>query len=196
MKKEDLLALGLSEELANKVVDKYGQLVTKTRLDEVIAERDTLKTQVSERDKQLKELEKAAGDNKELKDQIEKLQKDNKDAADKYAKDLHDLQVNNAVDLAIFGAKGKNGKAIKALLDLEKAEIKDGKIIGLEEQLAKLKESDGYLFEEAQQPQNTNPAGFTPGAGSSKNPGGDGPKTYSQIMQMLAENPGLDISKI
>ncbi|WP_187105842.1 phage scaffolding protein, partial [Fusobacterium necrophorum] len=68
-------------------------------------------------DKQLKELEKAAGDNKELKDQIEKLQKDNKDAADKYAKDLHDLQVNNAVDLAISGAKGKNGKAIKALLD-------------------------------------------------------------------------------
>ena len=136
MNKEELLALGLSEELANKVVDKYGHLVTKTRLDEVIAERDTLKTQVSERDKQLKELEKAAGDNKELKDQIEKLQKDNKDAADKYAKDLHDLQVNNAVDLAISGAKGKNGKAIKALLDLEKAEIKDGKIIGLEEQLA------------------------------------------------------------
>lgn len=84
MKKEDLIALGLSEELANKVVDKYGHLITKTRLDEVIAERDTLKTQVSERDKQLKELEKAAGDNKELKDQIEKLQKDNKDAADKY----------------------------------------------------------------------------------------------------------------
>lgn len=196
MKKEDLLALGLSEELANKVADKYGHLVTKTRLDEVIAERDTLKTQVSERDKQLKELEKAAGDNKELKDQIEKLQKDNKDAADKYAKDLHDLQVNNAVDLAISGAKGKNGKAIKALLDLEKAEIKDGKIIGLEEQLAKLKESDRYLFEEAQQPQNTNPAGFTPGAGNSNTSGGDGPKTYSQIMQMLAENPGLDISKI
>ena len=146
MNKEELLALGLSEELANKVVDKYGHLVTKTRLDEVIAQRDTLKTQVSERDKQLKELEKAAGDNKELKEQIEKLQKDNKDAADKYTKDLHDLQVNNAVDLAISGAKGKNGKAIKALLDLEKAEIKDGKIIGLEEQLAKLKESDGYLF--------------------------------------------------
>ena len=40
MNKEELLALGLSEELANKVVDKYGHLVTKTRLDEVIAERD------------------------------------------------------------------------------------------------------------------------------------------------------------
>lgn len=196
MNKEELLALGLSEELANKVVDKYGHLVTKTRLDEVIAERDTLKTQVADRDKQLKELEKAAGDNKTLKEQIEKLQNENKTVAEKYAKDLHNLQVNNAVELAITSYKGKNSKAIKALLDLEKAEMKEGKILGLDEQLKKLQETEAYLFEAVKD--NNTPAGFTPAAGNSNSQGGasSGVKTYSEMMSMLAANPGLDISKL
>lgn len=194
MNKEELLALGLSEETANKVVDKYGHLVTKTRLDEVIAERDTLKTQISERDKQLKELEKSVGDNKDLKEKFEKLQAENKAAAEKYEKDLHDLQVNNAVELAISGAKGKNSKAIKALLDLEKAEIKDGKIVGLDEQLKKLQETEAYLFEVKEATKT--PAGFNPAGGKTNPPGTESPKTYSEIMGMLATNPGLDISKL
>lgn len=195
MNKEELLALGLSEEMANKVVDKYGHLVTKTRLDEVIAERDNLKTQISERDKQLKELEKSVGDNKDLKEKFEKLQAENKAATEKYEKDLYDLQVNNAVELAITGAKGKNSKAIKALLNLEKAEIKDGKIVGLDEQLKKLQETEAYLFEAEKT--NPAPAGFTPAAGNNGSQGGvSGNKTYSEIMSMLAANPELDISKL
>lgn len=196
MNKEALLALGLTEELSTKIMETYGHMLPKSRLDEAIAERDNYKTQLIDRDKQLKELEKSVGDNKELKEQIEKLQKDNKEASDKYFRDLHDLQLNNAVELAITGAKGKNGKAIKALLNLEKAEIKDGKVIGLEEQLTKLKESDGYLFEIASPAPETNPAGFTPGQGNTNPAGENGPKTYSQMMAMLNENPGLDISKL
>nr|WP_293993770.1 phage scaffolding protein [uncultured Fusobacterium sp.] len=195
MKKEELLELGLSEELANKVVEKYGHLVTKTRLDEVIAERDSYKTQLTDRDKQLKELEKSVGDNAELKEKVEKLQAENKTAAEKYEKNLYELQVNNAVELAITGAKGKNNKAIKALLNLEKAEIKDGKIVGLDEQLKKLQETEAYLFEETKE--NKVPAGFAPAAGNNGSQGGvSGNKTYSEIMSMLAANPGLDISKL
>lgn len=195
MKKEELLELGLPEELANKVVEKYGHLVTKSRLDEVIAERDTLKNQVSERDKQLTELSKNNADNEALKKQIADLQTENKLAAEKYAKDLLDLQINNAVELAITGVKGKNSKAIKALLNLEKAEIKDGKIIGLDEQLKKLQETEAYLFEV--QKEKEVPAGFTPGASNNNSQGGtNAPKTYSEIMAALEQNPGLDISKL
>ena len=157
-------------------------------------EKNSLKSQLAERDKQLKELEKSVGDNKELKDQIEKLQKDNNSANEIYAKDLFDLQLNNSVDVAITGAKGKNSKAIKALLDLEKADLKDGKVVGLEEQLSNLKKSDPYLFEIEKQP--TNPNGFKPGDGNNKTPGGDRPKTYSEMIAMLEANPNLDINNL
>ena len=198
MEKEQLIALGLTSEQADKVLGAHKtymeSFVPKGRFNEELEAKKNLETQLAERDKQLKELEKSAGDNKELKAQIEKLQNDNKTAAEKYAKDLFDLQLNNAVDVAITGAKGKNSKAIKALLDLEKADLKDGKVIGLEEQLSNLKKSDPYLFEIEKQP--ANPNRFKPGDGNNKTPGGDGPKTYSEMVAMLEANPNLDINNL
>ena len=194
MNKDELIKLGLTEEQATMVTEKYVNMVPQGRFNEIVEEKNSLKSQLAERDKQLKELEKSVGDNKELKAQIEKLQTDNKTAAEKYAKDLFYLQLNNAIDIAITGAKGKNSKAIKALLDLEKADLKDGKVIGLEEQLSNLKKSDPYLFEIEKQP--ANPNGFVPGDGNSKTPSGDGHKTYSEMVAMLEANPNLDINNL
>ena len=194
MNKDELIKLGLTEEQATMVTEKYVNMVPQGRFNEIVEEKNSLKSQLAERDKQLKELEKSVGDNKELKAQIEKLQTDNKTAAEKYAKDLFYLQLNNAIDIAITGAKGKNSKAIKALLDLEKADLKDGKVIGLEEQLSNLKKSDPYLFEIEKQP--ANPNGFVPGDGNSKTPSGDAPKTYSEMVAMLEANPNLDINNL
>ena len=48
--------------------------------------------------------------------------------------------------MAILQAKGKNPKAIKALLDMDKINLKDdGTLEGLD--LEGLKKSDGYLFD-------------------------------------------------
>ena len=50
-----------------------------------------------------------------------------------------------AVDMAILKAGGRNAKAIKALLDMDKINLKDdGSIEGLD--IEGLKKSDGYLF--------------------------------------------------
>ncbi|MFA6333913.1 MAG: phage scaffolding protein, partial [Methanoregula sp.] len=40
----------------------------------------------------------------------------------------------------------KNMKAVKAIIDLEKVQAKDGAITGLDEQIVELKKSDAYLF--------------------------------------------------
>ena len=49
---------------------------------------------------------------------------------------------------ALSGAKAKNGKAVKVLLNMENVKLdSDGKLIGLSEQLDAIKKSDGYLFE-------------------------------------------------
>ena len=57
MKKEDLLAMGLTEEQADKVMDGLnGDFVTKSRFNEVNTELKAARTALSERDKQLEEL--------------------------------------------------------------------------------------------------------------------------------------------
>ena len=63
-----------------------------------------------------------------------------------------DKEKNTAISQAISTAKGKNEKAILALLDGEKITFKDGKLEGLEDQLKELQKSDSYLFDAAEKP--------------------------------------------
>lgn len=64
MNKEDLIAMGLTEEQAKKVMDSLdGNFVTKARFNEINEENKTLKKSVSDRDKQLEDLKKSSGDN-------------------------------------------------------------------------------------------------------------------------------------
>ena len=85
MKKEDLIQLGLTEEQAEKVVKLHSEeldvsFVPKSRFNEVNEENKSLKQTVSERDKQLEDLSKTAGDSEELKKQIETLKTANSEA--------------------------------------------------------------------------------------------------------------------
>lgn len=120
MKKEDLLAMGLTEEQADKVMDGLnGDFVTKSRFNEVNTELNAARTALSERDKQLEEL-----------------------------------KISNAVELALTGAKAKNNTAAKALLAdfISKAELTDdGTVKGLADEVKKLAENEetAFLFEKA-----------------------------------------------
>lgn len=71
MTKDDLVALGLTEELAKKVAEKLEQsYVAKEQLQEIEAELTAAKATIKERDGQLETLRKASGDAEELKAQI------------------------------------------------------------------------------------------------------------------------------
>ena len=75
MKREDLKQLGLSAEQVDAVMKAHGQDVNglKEQLESMTTERDGLQSQVKERDKQLSQLEKNAGDNEDLMNQIKQL---------------------------------------------------------------------------------------------------------------------------
>lgn len=169
MTKEVLMKMGLTEEQATKVLEAHttainGKYIPKERFDEVNTKKQQLETSVAERDKQLEDLKKSTGDVETLKKQIETLQNENKTKEETYKTELSNLKKTNALDLALSGAKVKNNKAIKALLDSEKIKLKDdGTLEGLTEQLEAIKKSDAYLFEETQT--NTKPSipkGYVP----------------------------------
>ena len=76
------------------------------------------------------------------------------------------LKLDNAVEIALSGAKAKNGKAVKAMLDMSKVKMgEDGKLSGFDEQIEALKKSDGYMFDVQEQAQQQF-TGFQPGASS------------------------------
>lgn len=106
---------------------------------------------------------------KEANDLIADLKKNNASSEDlqtkiaDYEKQVQDLQTENqaqakqsAVDLAVVKYGAKNPRAVNALLDLEKIEVTEDGVKGVQEQLDGLKESDSYLFQDDnEQPQPT-----------------------------------------
>lgn len=131
MKKDELMKLeGMNEELAKQIADMSAEelkdMVPRTRLNEVIAERDNAKAENAETLKQLGALQKDAGDVTSLKEQIQSLQEAAKEAQKAHEGEIHHLKVENAVESALVSAKALNTKAVKALLnDLDKAEFDD-----------------------------------------------------------------------
>ncbi|WP_462424461.1 phage scaffolding protein [Fusobacterium ulcerans] len=197
MKKEELIKLGLDEETAKKVeaasTEELKGYVEKTKYSEL----ETIKNQLEESNKtvnkQLEDLKKNTGDAEALKAEIQKMQDENKNKETEYTNNIKKLKVDNAVELALIGAKAKNTKAVKALLNLENLEIgEDGKVKGLEDQIKNLTKDEGtaFLFEaesETETPKGTDPAGK-----STKKDIKD--MTYSEMEAYLAANPGAKIN--
>lgn len=152
MRKEELMKLeGMTEALAAKIAEQSAEelkgMIPKSRLDEVIAERDSAKKDHAEVLKQLGALQKANGDAEDLKAQIKKLQDDATEAEKTHAAEIKALKVNNAVESALMGAKALNVKAVMALLNLENAELDgDGTVKGLAEQIKTLQTAEDSKF--------------------------------------------------
>ena len=161
MKRSFLEELGIEKETIDKIMVENGKDIEKAKgsLTDVQKERDELKLQIKDHEKQLEDLKKATGNTKELQKQIEQLQADNKQ-----------IKVNSAIEKALTLAKAKNIKAVKALLDLEKAELsEDGTIKGLDEQIKAIQKDNDFLFDSGKQ------AGFKPKGMKPTEPNDDKP---------------------
>lgn len=184
MNKEELLALGLSEEQVSEVIDGFGHMIPKSRFDEVNNEKNELKKQLSERDEQLKELAKSNKDNEELTKKIKELQTLNETKSKEYEETLSKLKLDNLIELSLTNNGSKNNKALKALLDMEKIKIENDKLVGFDEQIKSLKESDKYLFNSFKEEKM---AGVTPKVGNTDEKKSVKPTTYDDFLKMEME---------
>ncbi|WP_019377677.1 phage scaffolding protein [Virgibacillus halodenitrificans] len=149
----------LGEELYKQVTEKAGDnkiavvsdgnYIPKDKFDAVNKEKNDYKKQVSERDTQLEELKKV--DAEGLQAKIDELQQTNETQKTEYEDQLQQQQFDFALKDALSGAKVKNPKAVKALLDTEKIKLDGETLLGLDDQLKAIKESDPYMFEEDKQ---------------------------------------------
>lgn len=208
MTRKQLEDLGLTKEQADSVMKINGDDIENakgtaaTEIKNLQTEVDGLKTQVGDRDKQLETLKASAGDNADLKKQIEDLQTENATAKANHESELNQLKIDFAVEKALTGAKAKNIKAVKALLELDDAKLdKDGNVKGLAEQIEKLTSGDDtkFLFEaQKQTKQQQNFKGFQPGTSGEQKPG-EGEKvdfskmSYDELTAYMEANPDAQI---
>lgn len=154
MTKEELKELGLSEENSEKVLKRYGNMVSKERFNEVNEENKTLKKNNQElkenMDGLIKELNKLAGGKGEsaddLKSQIKQIQADSEKKSSEY-----ETKIKKMTRAGIDNELCQKYGAIKAkcvLAELEDVDEDDDDSYRKlrEKQLKKLSENEEYSF--------------------------------------------------
>ncbi|WEV51668.1 phage scaffolding protein [Lactobacillus sp. ESL0731] len=164
MKREQLKELGLSEDVIDKVMSMNGEDINaaKGNAAELSTENESLKQQIANRDKDLKKLRKESSDNEDLSKQLKDWQDKYKQDTEQLNQQLSQTKLANAINQALTADKVRNPKAIKGLLNMDDIKLNDkGELIGLDEQIAAIKKSDAYLFDEGSK-QPYNPASGSP----------------------------------
>ena len=168
MTKEELKALGLTVEQADKVVKDYqDNYVAKTEYDTQATALKQAQNEQKKAAKALDELKKSHEKDGDLAAQIEQMKTDAAERQKQYDATIQQMKVDAVVDKALLTAKAKNPKAVRALLDLSKAELDGDTIKGLDDQVKALQKSDAYLFEDITKKREIK--GLTPGESMDSN---------------------------
>lgn len=150
MKREFLTSLGLTDEaIINKIMAENGNDIEGVKLK--YADYDTLKTQLSTANTKLE------GYDPEWKKTVEAAQTTAQ-------KQVDALKFDFVLDGALGTAKAKNVKAVKALLNMDGLKLNGEEIVGLKEQLDKIKTDNDYLFDSGEAKPAVKFVGTTPGA--------------------------------
>ena len=198
MKTEFLKSLNLSQEVIDKIMAENGKDITveQKKAEKVIQERDSYKLKAESLETQVNDANTEIQKFKDMDiDGIKKAADDWKETAEKAKADadkqISQMKFDYALSAALTGAKAKNAKAVKALLDMDGLKFNDGKIVGLDEQLAQIKADNDYLFE-SDEPAPEFVKGTNGGSGSV---GGKKPSemTYTELCDYMAQNPGAEI---
>ena len=198
MKTEFLKSLNLSQEVIDKIMAENGKdiAVEQKKAEKVIQERDSYKLKAESLETQVNDANTEIQKFKDMDiDGIKKAADDWKETAEKAKTDadkqISQMKFDYALSAALTGAKAKNAKAVKALLDMDGLKFNDGKIVGLDEQLAQIKADNDYLFE-SDEPAPEFVKGTNGGSGSV---GGKKPSemTYTELCDYMAQNPGAEI---
>lgn len=142
--KKFLQKYGVSEEVLTALLEAYKkdghadatdlpEYIGKSRFDEVNRKLKTSEKKAADLEKQIADLQKGVDD--AVKAAVTAKETELNEI---HQKEIDSIKRDYAMDTAILKARGKNAKAIKALIDPEKK---------LEDEIARLQKDEAYLFE-------------------------------------------------
>ena len=151
MKRDFIKNLGIEDkDIIDKILDENSADIgrAKGELDSYKTKVTALEGQIKTKDGEITTLKAQVGDTSALNEKIKQLETDKTNLTNDLNTKVSELQKNHAIEGGIRDAKGKNVKAIMALLDMNKITYTDGKLDGLEDQLKTLAgaEDSAMLF--------------------------------------------------
>lgn len=197
MKTEDLKAWGLTEEQSAKVMEQFGKDITKLQKEneKLTTERDKEKERAETAEETLKKFDDV--DLETMQSEISTWKQKAENAEKDYAAKIAQRDFEDALKEEIGSYKFTSEAAKKAIMaEVREAglKVKDGKILGLSDLLAQMKEKDASAFVDEQQEQleagRAKP--FTQPLNGGNNPSGK-KVSPAELMKMKNENPNLDI---
>jgi len=103
------------------------------------------------------------------------------EAEENHRKELDGIRISHALAQGLEKAGVKNGELVKKAIDMNAVTVEDGKVRGLDEQIAALRASDPYLFREKE----TAKTGGEHGGGSADPDGMTDAEFYKARMKSL-----------
>ena len=148
MKLEKILALGVAEDIAKKIVElSDAELAAEAaKLTDKEAELTMANDKIKELNETVKKFDGV---------DVEKLKADLEAANKKYADDTAALKLDNALTLALADSGAIDKDIVKGLLDKNIIKMDGDNLIGVSEQLEKLKADKAFLFGAASEKSDT-----------------------------------------
>lgn len=155
MKLEELTQLGVPEDTAKKIVAMNEAEVSAEA--KKLTDKDAELTMATDKIKELTEtVKKYDGVD------VGKLKDDLADMIKKYDTDTAALKLDGALSLALAGCGARDMEIVKGLIDRSLVKLDNGKLVGVSEQLERLKTEKAFLFgDDKPDPAKTNPTGMT-----------------------------------
>lgn len=156
MKTEDLKEWGLTDEQSEKVMAQYGKDVSKLQKEneKLTADRDKEKERADTAEETLKKFDGVDLDG--MKAEVDNWKTKAENAEKDYAAQIAKRDFEDALKEEIGGYKFTSEAAKKAIMaEIREAglKVKDGKILGLSDLLAQMKEKDASAFVDEKQEQ-------------------------------------------
>lgn len=145
----DLLELGLTEEQAKSVFALHGKALndTKSALETITQERDSLKDQMQNVEAQIETLKADATASAEQKEAYAKLQAEYDKSKAEAAAELAQANKIHAINLALRDTNAYNPDKLMKFIDIDAIELDDDGKPKMDDVINGLKESDPYLFQ-------------------------------------------------
>lgn len=158
--REELRGIGIDDDKIEGVMSLHGQEIQSfkdkvsqkdSKLKELQTTVDSYKEDNEQKDNELKDLQEKAKNGDDLQQTISDLRQANQEKEEQRQKEVKELNFNHSLENKLRDVGARNIKAVRALLESDNLKFndEDNEVIGLQDQLEKLRESDSYLFVES-----------------------------------------------
>lgn len=170
----------LSKEVIDEIMAENGRDIEAAKSP--FADYDNVKQQLSEAQKTIKSFQDGGQDIETLRQQAKDWETKYNNAIAESKRQVAEMEFQGVLKEAITSAKGRNAKAITALLDVDTLRVSKDQSKDIKAALEQLKKDSGYLFEAEE-----TPPPYSAGTGT----GSAGARQYSPEIAAIRGAAGL-----